>query len=204
MQKRMKIISTVASLVLAVALMAFGVYAASNITFNINSTVSYKFTDALIKVTRTISSANIAIPPSSDADLSALDYINAVSASFQTYNMNNEWVDPAIPDGFAGGEYNADIISEDLNYNFNVSYAFKIEVSVETKNTNGVSFSYTLPTTPENGNYRIFADLSNIESGTTVIPASGPATVIYYIALVDTTVEIADENIISSFIFAKM
>ena len=41
MKKRIKLFSTIASLCLAVALMAFGVYAAGNSTLNLTSTVSY-------------------------------------------------------------------------------------------------------------------------------------------------------------------
>lgn len=41
MKKRFKIITTVASLCLAVALMAFGVYAAANSTFTVTSSVSF-------------------------------------------------------------------------------------------------------------------------------------------------------------------
>ena len=45
MKKKIKIFSTIASLCLAVALMAFGVYAATSISFTTTSKVSFKATD---------------------------------------------------------------------------------------------------------------------------------------------------------------
>lgn len=53
MKKRAKIITTIASLCLAVALMAFGVYAAANATLGITSSVKFLATD--VKVTWTYS-----------------------------------------------------------------------------------------------------------------------------------------------------
>ena len=41
MKKRVKLFTTIASLCMAVALMAFGVYAAKNTTVTVNSTVQY-------------------------------------------------------------------------------------------------------------------------------------------------------------------
>ena len=45
MKKRVKLLTTIASLCLAVALMAFGVYAASNINVTVNSTISFTSSD---------------------------------------------------------------------------------------------------------------------------------------------------------------
>ena len=50
MKKKGKIITTIASLCLAVALLAFGVYAASSATFDITSSVTYTCTDVFIDV----------------------------------------------------------------------------------------------------------------------------------------------------------
>ena len=48
MKKRVKLFTTIASLCLAVALMAFGVYAATNLSFNVSNTVSFTAT-ALVR-----------------------------------------------------------------------------------------------------------------------------------------------------------
>lgn len=50
MKKRAKIITTVASLCLAVALMAFGVYAATQVTLSITSEVSFTVTDVFVTI----------------------------------------------------------------------------------------------------------------------------------------------------------
>lgn len=49
--KKFKIISTCASLLLMVALLVFGVYAATSVSFGISSTVSFKCENVFIKVT---------------------------------------------------------------------------------------------------------------------------------------------------------
>ncbi|MBO7526736.1 MAG: hypothetical protein J6T74_02415 [Clostridia bacterium] len=51
MKKRAKIITTIASLCLAVALLAFGVYAAANVTLNVTSQVNFVVTDVFASIT---------------------------------------------------------------------------------------------------------------------------------------------------------
>lgn len=51
MKKRAKIITTIASLCLAIALMAFGVYAANNVTLTVNSKVDFVVEDVFVVVT---------------------------------------------------------------------------------------------------------------------------------------------------------
>ena len=50
MKKRAKIITTIASLCLAVALMAFGVYAATQVSFNVASKVSFTVRDVFVDI----------------------------------------------------------------------------------------------------------------------------------------------------------
>ena len=47
--KKFKIISTCASLLLMVALLVFGVYAATSVSFGISSTVSFKCENVFVK-----------------------------------------------------------------------------------------------------------------------------------------------------------
>ena len=56
MKKRVKLLTTIASLCLAVALMAFGVYAATNITATVTNTVSFTATEN-VKATLTYSTS---------------------------------------------------------------------------------------------------------------------------------------------------
>lgn len=64
--KKFKIISTCASLVLMLAMLAFGVYAASTkVTLNVTGTVSFKCENVFIKVAGSIVDNNETLPPSS-------------------------------------------------------------------------------------------------------------------------------------------
>ena len=59
MKKKVKLFTTIASLCLAVALMAFGVYAASTVTYTVNGTVAYTMDDVLVDVTTKISKIGV-------------------------------------------------------------------------------------------------------------------------------------------------
>ena len=59
MKKRVKLLTTIASLCLAVALMAFGVYAATQSTLTVNSTISFTSTDVKVLWTWEVTGGNI-------------------------------------------------------------------------------------------------------------------------------------------------
>ena len=202
MKRKFKLIATIGSLCLAIALMGFGVYAASTVTYNINGTVSYSFADTLVKVTRTVSTVDLNVPPLEATDLSSLTYTAGESVSFQTYDENNKWKDPTVPSGFVSGEWATNAMTEALSFDFNSSYVYKVEVQVETKNTNGITVSYTLPTITGK-NYRVSADATNFTSGDT-FTTDANATIIFYVALIDQTIEVSAESISSTFTFAKV
>ena len=58
MKKRAKIITTIASLCLAVALLAFGVYAAANVTLNVTSKVKFIVTDVFVDIAGNVYKSN--------------------------------------------------------------------------------------------------------------------------------------------------
>ena len=63
--KKFKIISTCASLILMIAMLAFGVYAASTkVSFSVTGTVSFKCENVFIKVAGSIVENNATLPPS--------------------------------------------------------------------------------------------------------------------------------------------
>ena len=49
--RKFKIITTTAALLLMVALMAFGVYAANSATFSVSGTIKFNCTDVYVKIT---------------------------------------------------------------------------------------------------------------------------------------------------------
>ena len=59
MKKRVKLLTTIASLCLAVALMAFGVYAATQSTLTVNSTISFTSNDVQVLWTWDVAGGNI-------------------------------------------------------------------------------------------------------------------------------------------------
>ena len=57
MKKKAKLFTTIASLCMAVALMAFGVYAATNQTLNVTSSVAFNSTTVLVDIKGTVAGA---------------------------------------------------------------------------------------------------------------------------------------------------
>ena len=51
MGKKVKLMSTISCLCLSIAVMLFGIFAATNVSLNISSTVSYTVTDVFVEIT---------------------------------------------------------------------------------------------------------------------------------------------------------
>ena len=62
MKKRVKLLTTIASLCLAVALMAFGVYAASSSTLTVSSSVSFTSNEVQVKWTWSVDGGSLTAP----------------------------------------------------------------------------------------------------------------------------------------------
>ncbi len=101
MKKRVKLLTTIASLCLAVALMAFGVYAATTISAEVNSTISFTSSDiagkwevtvtgagTLAKTTVIDSSASTDDEVSGDQDV-ALTFSKTVTSAEYTITFTN-------------------------------------------------------------------------------------------------------------------
>ena len=57
MKRKVKLFATIASLCLSIALMAFGVYAASTVTYTAKGTVTYEVTDVFVEVSTKVTGA---------------------------------------------------------------------------------------------------------------------------------------------------
>ncbi len=68
MKRKFKLFATVASLCLSVALMAFGVYAATQVTYSVSGTVSYTANNVLVSVQTTLTPASNANAVYSDVN----------------------------------------------------------------------------------------------------------------------------------------
>ena len=95
MKKRAKIITTIASLCLAVALMAFGVYAATQVTFNVTTKVSFEVEDVFITI-------NAAAHKDASGDTTGATQLDAMAA-WKSYTPGEEAGDPNVPGATVGG-----------------------------------------------------------------------------------------------------
>ena len=94
MKKRAKIITTIASLCLAVALMAFGVYAASTVTFSVTTKVSFQVKDVFVTI------AGKAYKNSAANATGATEFEEQRFAGYQSWTLNSG---VKVPNATVGG-----------------------------------------------------------------------------------------------------
>ena len=87
MKKGFKIATTVASLCLAVALMAFGVYAATSSTLTINSTVSFTSQDVQVKWTWEVAGGSLTTATSGDYQTTVEGNVDNKDVNLGTVNF---------------------------------------------------------------------------------------------------------------------
>ena len=181
MKRKIKVFSAIASLCLAVALMAFGVYAATQVTYTLSGTVEY--------------SASIAVKAETTVEYTAnehrgfTDGLKTVSTlayetEYGTHTFQNYDDDTKLPT--TGDNY--DGIAVDLG----TSSAWRITVVVSTPQTTA-KVQVTEPVlTSYNGddNFIIVASADNASKEDVSNGAS--QTYIYYIYLVDATENVTD------------
>ncbi len=153
MKRKIKLFSAIASLCLAVALMAFGVYAASQVTYTLKGTVEYTVNNALVKVTgqyQTVSTLK--------------------GYTEETVKTESNWGElTQLTNGVdATGDYTNSVkAGEDtLDVNFADTSAVKVELTVqnimqEYKATIAVEIT---PAT-QNGNFKVIQDGNVTEVG---------------------------------------
>lgn len=183
MKRKFKLFATVASLCLSVALMAFGVYAATSVSYSVNGTVSYNMTDVLVTVTMQTEYVTDEHQGHSDGAVTELSYAN--TQQVDTYTSYN--TDTNLPEG--NGTHTAD-----ADINLNTSSAWKLIITVSTINPGGVEVAIDDDTFGLGGseNFAVLADASN--SYDTLIEEDGNAQFVYYVYLKDATVAIASAN----------
>lgn len=87
MKKGIKIATTIASLCLAVALLAFGVYAATSSTLSINSTVSFTSQDVQVIWTWSVSGGNLTTATEGDYETSVEGAVDDKNVNLGTVNF---------------------------------------------------------------------------------------------------------------------
>ena len=217
MKRKFKLFATVASLCLSVALMAFGVYAASTVTYTVNGTVSYEMNDVLVNIKTVLSYAENTHKgyASVSAAQTAADEVETWLNYAAETDPDGEGTLTAITDGVIGNYTSYDTnevatvsgLSDDqtsaADVNFNTSSLWRIQITITTINPTGVTVAFTSSAeegkdkygiTTTNPNYAIAEPTSQSESNKlaedTGRDGSVKLTLTYYVYLIDPTVEI--------------
>ena len=203
MKKKIKLFTTIASLCLAVALMAFGVYAATQVTYNVNGTVQYTMDAVLVDVSTTIEKSDLKNAP---ADFTAaaleahvdVDWVDAgftvTAGNYQTYDEDTKLAD----------DTKKDVTLDNIVYDFAESSVYKVTVTVTNHNDTGIKFTKaglngTNATVAEDANYQVVAAADNQALNTTAAKGA-TSTFVYYIAIEDLTINI--DAVAANFQFA--
>ena len=196
--KRMKLFSSLGALAVALCVLAFGVYAATTVTYNINATVTYTFTDAMVSLKSTIYGYNLTDPTTADGVATTIADMTPETVStfvVRSFDNANKPTDPTavgdLPTGVTIGENKA--INDARDYNFNKFYLYKVVIEVTTPAGDGVTIGYTLPkVNPENAtNTQVFikAGDSNWATGTR-LEKGNTATIEYYVGILAADISI--------------
>ena len=197
MKRKVRLFSAILALCLSIGLLAFGVYAASTITYNVNGKVNYTMTDVLVNITTSLAyvkdngttsdvkenkigynetTAKSAIYDGTD--LSGLSTEITGDTTITTYDASN--VSNNVTDG-----------TSTLNISFNDSTAWKVSIAISTiQKDKGVSVSVGNFNVPEGANFNVVAD----EGNTGDVSANGSKTFVYYVYLIDPTIIITNQT----------
>lgn len=184
MRRRFKLFATIASLCLAIGLMAFGVYAATTVTYTVNGSVTYTMTDVLVDIQSNLQYVTDRKQGNSDlsgdvTQLSALTYAND--------KQGTKWYSYDQATNIANTNTSG---SETIECNFNTSSAYKLTFTINTiQSSVGVDVAASLTGIAEGANYQVTpaADYSNV-----TIATNGSTTLTYYIYLLDPTQSIVN------------
>ena len=190
MKRKFKLFATVASLCLSVALMAFGVYAAAQVTYNVKGTVSYTANNVLVKVTTTLAPATNA--SGVYANVGAVEGASLNFDEGTTYDSHDNYAtlantlqdDTGLAVTFGGNQ--------------NV---WKIDVLVETTQAEKGLTVVAKPTQgTTDAKWGIAAATANASAS---VGAKGSDTYTFYIYLIDPTTGISDATFNIAFTFGQ-
>ena len=190
MSKRAKLITTMCSLVVALCAFAFGVFAATKITYDMANSVTYHIKDALVKITRTIeylTPTQLNIPSTKAtvvSDTTGKTWTNASTITFQTYDENTGvWKDPQVSGDVT---YSNNTVSDKINANFNNGYVYKVTVKISSVASTGVKVKFSIPEISI-GNTFMTAGECTLTSGSIV---TTERYLTYYMGILDLTTSI--------------
>ena len=200
MKRKFKLFATVASLCLSVALMAFGVYAAAQVTYTVNGSVSYTVKNALVEVNV---SYTYAVKTGEES--------TGLADGFATYSTG----DPTMPGGYSY-KTTEETLTKWTSYdetsllqkpegqlagtgtiavNFNTSTLWKITINVKTLNESGVKV--TLDTSDfgvaEDANYFVVGASTNDYATAVEKTDADGVDFVYYVFLKSPAVGVSED-----------
>ena len=208
MKRKFKLFATVASLCLCLALMAFGVYAASSVNYKASGKVSYEVKDLLLDIDFDIE--GLAQPEDHNIGYTKGSQISGSFEAIKDSKVENgksiyadhlETYDKAgdvrTPKGNTSGKSALELttaFSDENKLDFNKYSAFEVTITIKTYNQFAVAITqgevkYTAGTNEATGgNAYIVAKTGNdleVAAATTEGSVGTATTLTYYIALID-------------------
>ena len=191
MKRKFKLFATVASLCLSVALMAFGVYAAAQVTYSVSGTVSYTANNVLVSVQTTLTPASNA-----NAVYSNVDAVEGASLTWGEATVTGSQKDNYTT--LAGTLTSDSGLAVTFGDNKNV---WKVEVAVATTQAEK---GLTVVAEPAQGapdtKWGIAAATDNADLS---VGPKGNATYTFYIYLINATTGISGATFNIAFTFTQ-
>ena len=177
MKKKIKIFSTIASLCLAVALMAFGVYAATNVSYNVTSTITFDAADVFVTI-------NATAYKDADGNTTGAETLDTAT-EYKSYTGTNPMVPNNAGEPDTLGEWKPAIALDSVN-----KYAVMV-ISI----TNDGESQVTVTVNDTTANYDGNIAKDSLTAGTTI--DAGDTVEFTYVAHVKDTAASVDEFVVT-------
>ena len=208
--KKFKLLASIASMCLAIAVLCFGVFAASSVTYQISGTISYDVSDVFVNVKTTVYSyANNLSQKDLETYAGAIAAKNAVAATQTdvtvgtgkatfTYvtGQTGDYASGGTPSGIIGGTANELTTSTDglkLTYS-NSAYSYFIVINVKNL------ASKSLKITPDNANGAWGANVNSyhyVSASSTGVAKDASTNLVIAMSIIDKKVAISSGNTFS-------
>ena len=209
--KKFKLLASIASMCLAIAVLCFGVFAASSVTYQISGTISYDVSDVFVNVKTTVYSyANNLSEANLKTYADAIAAKNAVAATQTdvtvgtgkatfTYvtGKTGDYAYGGTPSGIIGGTANALTTSTDglkLAYSNTAGYSYFIVINVKNL------ASKSLKITPDNANGTWGASVNSVHyvsASSTGVAKDASTNLVIAMSIIDKKVAINSGNTFS-------
>ena len=207
--KKFKLLASIASMCLAIAVLCFGVFAASTVTYQISGTISYDVSDVFVNVKTTVYSyANNLSQEDLQAYASAIAAKGAVNATQTNLEVSTgktatftyvegktgSYTYGGTPSGIIGGTENALTTSTDglkLTYSNTAGYSYFIVINV----TNLASKALNI--TPDNANGTWGASVNSyhyVSASATGVQQNASTNLVIAMSIIDKKVAISTAN----------